>query len=170
MPAKSGEYLKPSTGFPSTDKRYCFCNSPLMATRTITTAKRVALVAHDKRKNELLEWAKRNRDMLSRHSLVATGTTGKVIESELNLPVEKLITGPLGGDQQLGAMIAQGRMDLVIFFWDPLEAQPHDSDVKALIRLAVAWNIIIASNITTADFILASPLMNEDYEAVTPDT
>jgi methylglyoxal synthase len=141
-----------------------------MATRTITTAKRVALVAHDKRKNELLEWAKRNRDMLSRHSLVATGTTGKVIESELNLPVEKLITGPLGGDQQLGAMIAQGRMDLVIFFWDPLEAQPHDSDVKALIRLAVAWNIIIASNITTADFILASPLMNEDYEAVTPDT
>jgi methylglyoxal synthase len=141
-----------------------------MAIRTITTAKRVALVAHDKRKNELLEWAKRNRDMLSRHSLVATGTTGKVIESELNLPVEKLITGPLGGDQQLGAMIAQGRMDLVIFFWDPLEAQPHDSDVKALIRLAVAWNIIIASNITTADFILASPLMNEDYEAVTPDT
>ena len=140
-----------------------------MAKRTINTAKHVALVAHDKRKGELLEWAKKNRDMLSRHTLVATGTTGKVIESELNLPVEKLITGPLGGDQQLGAMIAQGKMDLVIFFWDPLEAQPHDSDVKALIRLAVAWNIIIACNVTTADFILASPLMNQAYEAVTPD-
>jgi methylglyoxal synthase len=140
-----------------------------MATRIIKTAKRIALVAHDKRKEELLEWARKNRDILSHHSLVATGTTGKVIENELNLPVEKLITGPLGGDQQLGAMIAQGKMDLVIFFWDPLEAQPHDSDVKALIRLAVAWNIIIASNVTTADFILASPLMNEDYEALTPD-
>ena len=140
-----------------------------MAKRVIKTAKRIALVAHDKRKEELLEWAKKNRDILSRHSLVATGTTGKVIESELDLPVEKLITGPLGGDQQLGAMIAQGKMDLVIFFWDPLEAQPHDSDVKALIRLAVAWNIVIACNVTTADFILASPLMNEDYEAATPD-
>lgn len=140
-----------------------------MAKRTISIAKRVALVAHDKRKDELLEWAKKNREVLSRHSLVATGTTGKVIEKELNLPVEKLITGPLGGDQQLGAMIAQGKMDLVIFFWDPLEAQPHDSDVKALIRLAVAWNIIIASNVTTADFILASPLMNEVYEAEVPD-
>jgi methylglyoxal synthase len=140
-----------------------------MAKRVIKTAKRIALVAHDKRKEELLEWAKKNRDVLGRHSLVATGTTGKVIENELSLPVEKLITGPLGGDQQLGAMIAQGEMDLVIFFWDPLEAQPHDSDVKALIRLAVAWNIVIACNVTTADFILASPLMNEDYEAATPD-
>jgi methylglyoxal synthase len=140
-----------------------------MAKRVITKAKRIALVAHDKRKEELLEWAKKNKELLGRHSLVATGTTGKVIESELNLPVESLITGPLGGDQQLGAMIAQGRMDLVIFFWDPLEAQPHDSDVKALIRLAVAWNIVIACNITTADFILASPLMNEDYEAAIPD-
>ena len=140
-----------------------------MAKRVIKIAKSIALVAHDKRKEELLEWAKRNRDVLGRHSLVATGTTGKVIESELSLPVEKLITGPLGGDQQLGAMIAQGEMDLVIFFWDPLEAQPHDSDVKALIRLAVAWNIVIACNVTTADFILASPLMNEDYEAATPD-
>lgn len=140
-----------------------------MAKRVIGKAKRIALVAHDKRKDELLEWAKKHKEFLGRHSLVATGTTGKVIESELNLPVEKLITGPLGGDQQLGAMIAQGRMDLVIFFWDPLETQPHDSDVKALIRLAVAWNIIIASNITTADFIMASPLMNEDYEAEVPD-
>lgn len=140
-----------------------------MASRTIKVAKRVALVAHDKRKEELLEWARKNREQLARHTLVATGTTGKVIEKELGLPVEKLITGPLGGDQQLGAMIAQSQMDLVIFFWDPLEAQPHDSDVKALIRLAVAWNIIIACNITTADFVLASPLMNENYEASIPD-
>lgn len=140
-----------------------------MATRIIAKEKRIALVAHDKRKNELLQWAKQNREILAKHSLVATGTTGKVIEKELDLPVEKLITGPLGGDQQLGAMIAQGKMDLVIFFWDPLEAQPHDSDVKALIRLAVAWNIIIACNTTTADFILASPLMNEDYNAPIPE-
>jgi methylglyoxal synthase len=140
-----------------------------MAERVILPTKRIALVAHDKRKHELLEWAWKNRSLLSRHSLVATGTTGKVIESELHLPVEKLITGPLGGDQQLGAMIAQGRMDLVIFFWDPLEAQPHDSDVKALIRLAVAWNIIIACNITTADFVMASPLMNEEYTATIPE-
>lgn len=133
-------------------------------------AKRVALVAHDKRKDELLQWAKRNRDALAKHELVATGTTGNIIEKELDLPVEKLITGPLGGDQQLGAMIAQGKMDLVVFFWDPLEAQPHDSDVKALIRLAVAWNIIIACNITTADFVMASPLMNEPYSAVVPAT
>jgi methylglyoxal synthase len=140
-----------------------------MPSRTIEVSKRVALVAHDKRKEELLEWAKKNRDSLAKHQLVATGTTGKIIEKELDLPVEKLITGPLGGDQQLGAMIAQGKMDLVIFFWDPLEAQPHDSDVKALIRLAVAWNIIIACNVTTADFLLASPLMNVAYEAAIPD-
>lgn len=140
-----------------------------MAERTIETTKRIALVAHDKRKEELLAWAKRNRELLAQHSLVATGTTGKIIEDELKLPVEKLITGPLGGDQQLGAMIAKGEMDLVIFFWDPLEAQPHDSDVKALIRLAVAWNIIIACNITTADFVLASPLMKKPYQAIVPD-
>jgi methylglyoxal synthase len=140
-----------------------------MAERMVTVAKRVALVAHDKRKEELIEWARKNREELAQHSLVATGTTGKVLEEELGLTVEKLITGPLGGDQQLGAMIAQGQMDLVIFFWDPLEAQPHDSDVKALIRLAVAWNIIIACNITTADFVMASPLMKQDYKAAIPD-
>jgi methylglyoxal synthase len=140
-----------------------------MAERMVTVAKRVALVAHDKRKEELIEWARKNREELAQHSLVATGTTGKVLEEELGLTVEKLITGPLGGDQQLGAMIAQGQMDLVIFFWDPLEAQPHDSDVKALIRLAVAWNIIIACNITTADFVMASPMMKQDYKATIPD-
>jgi methylglyoxal synthase len=140
----------------------------IMAERMIAPSKRVALVAHDKRKGELVDWAKKNRKALSTHQLVATGTTGKLLEKELGLPVEELITGPLGGDQQLGAMIAQCQMDLVIFFWDPLEAQPHDSDVKALIRLAVAWNIIIACNVTTADFIMASPLMQEPYSAVIP--
>jgi methylglyoxal synthase len=140
-----------------------------MSERNLEPAKRVALVAHDKRKEELLQWAKANREALARHELVATGTTGSIIEEELGLKVEKLITGPLGGDQQLGAMIAQGKMDLVIFFWDPLEAQPHDSDVKALIRLAVAWNIIIACNVTTADFVMASPLMNKRYVARVPE-
>jgi len=140
-----------------------------MQIRTIRPNKRIALVAHDKRKEELLEWAKKNRQVLQKHELVATGTTGKQMEEALGLPVQRLITGPLGGDQQLGAKIAQGEMDLVIFFWDLLEAQPHDSDVKALIRLAVAWNIIIACNITTADFILSSPLMDVDYELATPE-
>jgi methylglyoxal synthase len=139
-----------------------------MPERIIQPLKRVALVAHDKRKDELVQWAIKNKEQLTRHQLVGTGTTGTLIEEELGLPVEKLITGPLGGDQQLGSMIAQGKMDLVIFFWDPLEAQPHDSDVKALIRLAVAWNIIIACNTTTADFIMASPLMQRPYSAAIP--
>jgi methylglyoxal synthase len=140
-----------------------------MPTRKIQPQKRIALVAHDKRKEELLQWAMQNKEALAPHQLVATGTTGTLIEKQLDLPVEKLLTGPLGGDQQLGAMIAEGKMDLVVFFWDPLEAQPHDSDVKALIRLAVAWNIIIACNTTTADFVMASPLMQDVYEAETPD-
>ena len=140
-----------------------------MPERTIQPSKRVALIAHDKRKKELLRWATKNKEQLRKHYLVGTGTTGQLIEEKLGLPVEKLITGPLGGDQQLGSMIAQGKMDLVIFFWDPLEAQPHDSDVKALIRLAVAWNIIIACNTTTADFVMASPLMNEAYTAPVPE-
>jgi methylglyoxal synthase len=141
-----------------------------MASRTIQPQKRIALVAHNKRKEELLAWAKDNRNFLSHHQLVATGTTGSLVEKELQVPVEKLLTGPLGGDQQLGAMIAEGRLDLIVFFWDPLETQPHDSDVKALIRLAVAWNIIIACNKTTADFLVSSPLMHTDYTAPLPDT
>lgn len=140
-----------------------------MPERSIQPHKRVALVAHDKRKDELLAWAEANRTQLAKHALVATGTTGKLIEERLKVPVEKLITGPLGGDQQLGAMIAEGRLDLIIFFWDPLEAQPHDSDVKALIRLAVAWNIIMACNKTTADFLMASPLMQVPYTASIPE-
>jgi methylglyoxal synthase len=140
-----------------------------MPQRTITPKKRIALVAHDKRKEELLTWAQHNREILTKHELVGTGTTSKLIAEKLDLNVERLITGPLGGDQQLGAMIAEGRLDLIVFFWDPLEAQPHDSDVKALIRLAVAWNIILACNPTTADYVLASPLMQEDYVAQIPE-
>lgn len=140
-----------------------------MANRTIKPQKRVALVAHNKRKEELVTWAKANRDFLVQHQLIATGTTGELIEKELQVPVEKLLTGPLGGDQQLGAMIAERRLDVIFFFWDPLEAQPHDSDVKALIRLAVAWNIIIACNKTTADFLVTSPLMQQSYKALLPD-
>lgn len=140
-----------------------------MANRTIKPQKRVALVAHNKRKEELVTWAKANRDFLVQHQLIATGTTGELIEKELQVPVEKLLTGPLGGDQQLGAMIAERRLDVIFFFWDPLEAQAHDSDVKALIRLAVAWNIIIACNQTTADFLVTSPLMQQSYKALLPD-
>lgn len=131
--------------------------------------KRIALVAHDNKKADLLDWAYFNRGILSRHQLVATGTTGMLLEEKLDIPVKKLLSGPLGGDQQLGAMIAERKLDVIIFFWDPLESHPHDSDVKALIRVAVTWNIIIACNRTTADFILTSPLLNEDYSITVPD-
>ena len=117
----------------------------------------------------LIEWAFYNRTLLSQHELVATGTTGKLLEEQLKQPVKKLFSGPLGGDQQIGAMIAEEKLDLLVFFWDPMEAQPHDSDVKALLRVAVAWNILIACNRSTADFILTSVLMNEGYPIVVPD-
>lgn len=138
-------------------------------TRRLNRNKRIALVAHDKKKADLLDWAIHNRRMLSEHQLIATGTTGKLLEEKLNLPVKKLLSGPLGGDQQIGSLIAEGQIDLIVFFWDPMEAQPHDSDVKALLRLAVAWNILMACNRTTADFILTSHLMDDAYEAQVPD-
>lgn len=137
--------------------------------RDFPNTKRVALVAHDNKKADLLEWAYYNRDVLSRHELIATGTTGKLLEEKIGQKVAKLFSGPLGGDQQLGALIAEGKVDCIIFFWDPMESQAHDSDVKALIRLAVVWNIIIACNRTTADFILTSSLMNSDYKVTVPD-
>ncbi|MBB1284051.1 methylglyoxal synthase [Flavisolibacter sp. BT320] len=131
--------------------------------------KKIALVAHDSKKSELIDWAYYNRSILSQHNLVATGTTGTMLEEKLNVPVKKLLSGPLGGDQQLGAMIAERNLDVIIFFWDPMSIQPHDSDVKALIRMAVTWNIVLACNRTTADFILTSPLLNEDYKIAEPD-
>lgn len=137
--------------------------------RKLHTRKRVALVAHDNKKKDLIDWAFYNRTVLSAHELVATGTTGKLLEEHLGRPVKKLFSGPLGGDQQVGAMIAEEKLDLLVFFWDPMEAQPHDSDVKALLRVAVAWNILIACNRTTADFILTSILMNSEYIIDVPD-
>ena len=131
--------------------------------------KRIALVAHDHKKKDLLEWAKYNRDGLARHIIIGTGTTGKMLEQMLNIEVIKLQSGPLGGDQQIGAKIAGGEIDFVVFFWDPLESQPHDPDVKALLRLAVVWNIPMACNRASADFMFSSHLMNEPYQRILPD-
>jgi methylglyoxal synthase len=130
----------------------------------MTSRKRIALIAHDNRKEDMLEWARFNRGSLANHELFGTGTTGGLIASELGLPVTRFLSGPLGGDQQVGAAIAEGRLDLVIFFWDPLEAQPHDVDVKALLRVTVVHNTPIACNRATADFLLSSPLMDRSYE------
>jgi methylglyoxal synthase len=128
--------------------------------------KRIALIAHDNCKTELLEWARFNREMLSGHELYATGTTGALVAGELGLEVERFLSGPVGGDQQTGAAIAEGRIDFLVFFWDPLEPQPHDVDVKALLRIAVVYNVPTACNRATADFVLSSPLMNGAYERV----
>jgi len=131
--------------------------------------KRIALVAHDRRKKDLLDWVKFNKTTLSGHFLFGTGTTGRLISENTGLPVQSLISGPLGGDQQIGAMIAEGKLDMLFFFWDPLEPQPHDPDVKALLRIAVLYNIPTASNRATADFIISSHLLAENYERILPD-
>jgi len=130
---------------------------------------KIALIAHDHKKDDLVEWIKYNRGTLREHELYATGTTGKLVEKELNIHVNKMQSGPLGGDLQIGAMISEGKIDLLIFFWDPLEAQPHDPDIKALLRIAVVWNIPVACNRTSADYIISSPLMKEDYDRALPD-
>lgn len=130
---------------------------------------RIGLIAHDNKKHGLLEWARFNRGILGRHDLFATGTTGTLLETELGLAICKLLSGPLGGDQQIGAMISQGQLDLLVFFWDPLEPQPHDPDVKALLRMTVVWNVPVACNRSTADFMIASPLMEGSYVREMPD-
>jgi methylglyoxal synthase len=135
----------------------------------MSSSKRIALVAHDNKKSELIEWAVYNKQALSRHRLYGTGTTGTLLETALNQSVSKFLSGPLGGDQQIGAAISEGKLDVLIFFWDPMEAQPHDPDIKALLRLGVVWNIPIASDRASADFILTSPLMNMEYEIIVPD-
>lgn len=132
--------------------------------------KRLALVAHDNKKRELLAWAEYNRALLARHEVYATGTTGKLLEKELGFEITKLRSGPLGGDMQIGAKISDGDIDLLVFFWDPLTAQPHDPDVKALLRIAVVWNVPLACDLASADFMISSPLMYEEYRRQLPDT
>jgi methylglyoxal synthase len=139
--------------------------SPLMPDEP--PRKRIALIAHDHRKADLLEWARYNVSSLKAHELLGTGTTGKLVSDELGVEVTRVESGPLGGDLQIGAMIADGTIDMLVFFWDPLEPQPHDPDVKALLRVAVVWNIPIACNRATADFLISSPLMTQPYERAT---
>ena len=131
--------------------------------------KRIALVAHDNKKKDLVEWAKFNRDLLAHHEIYATGTTGDMLERELGFSINKLQSGPLGGDQQVGAMIVNDEINFLIFFWDPLEPMPHDPDVKALLRMAAVWNIPIACNRASADFMISSPLMDSLYDRIIPD-
>jgi methylglyoxal synthase len=134
--------------------------------RSMDVRKRIALIAHDNCKIDLVDWARYNRGTLARHELFATGTTGALLHDELGLKVTRYLSGPLGGDQQVGAAVAEGRIDFVAFFWDPLAPHPHDVDVKALLRIAVVYNVPIACNRSTADFILSSPLMERPYEPV----
>ncbi|EPC03503.1 methylglyoxal synthase [Litchfieldella anticariensis FP35 = DSM 16096] len=137
--------------------------------RTLPTRKRIALIAHDGKKDELLDWARRWRETLTRHQLVGTGTTARRVSSDLGLDVEGLMSGPLGGDQQIGARITEQRLDLLIFFWDPFAPQPHDPDVKALLRLAALWNIPVACNAASADFLISSPYLSEEVSIGIPD-
>lgn len=131
--------------------------------------KRIALIAHDNKKKELLEWAYFNRELLAQHELFATGNTGALLEKELGFNLVKLKSGPLGGDQQIGSKITEGEIDILVFFWDPLEPQPHDPDVKALLRIAVVWNIPVACNKASADFMISSSLMSREYQRQIPD-
>ncbi|MBT1701826.1 methylglyoxal synthase [Chryseosolibacter indicus] len=131
--------------------------------------KRVALIAHDHKKKELIDWVETNKEKMQKFELYATGTTGKMIEEKLNQKVIRLLSGPIGGDQQIGALIADGKIDILIFFWDPLHPLSHDPDIKALLRIAVVWNIPMACNHATADYILNSSLLFDNYERVKPD-
>ena len=135
----------------------------------LISTKRIALIAHDNKKDDLLAWTRYNQDKLSKHTLFATGTTGRLLSDKLDLEVKRMQSGPLGGDLQIGAKISEGEIDILIFFWDPLEAQPHDPDIKALLRLSVVWNIPVAMNRCSADYIISSPLLESDYERLAPD-
>ena len=130
--------------------------------------KRIGLIAHDNKKRELVEWVKYNRSSMLEFDVFATGTTGRILEDEVGVNVRRLQSGPLGGDLQIGALIAEGNIDMLIFFWDPLEPLPHDPDIKALLRLAVVWNIPMACNRATADFLFSSSLLHSDYQRRMP--
>lgn len=137
--------------------------------KTLAKKKRIVLIAHDKKKADLAEWVADNIDKLAGHELYATGTTGKMISRLADVHVNELMSGPLGGDQQVGSMIAQAQIDIMIFFWDPMESLVHDSDVKALFRIAAVWNVPLACDRASADFMITSPFMNVEYDAVLPD-
>ncbi|MAN53139.1 MULTISPECIES: methylglyoxal synthase [Marinimicrobium] len=138
-------------------------------TVTLPNNKSIALVAHDNKKQDLVAWCSKHRETLKSHTLYATGTTGTVIANATQLPINKLISGPLGGDQQVGSLITEGKVDFLIFFWDPFEPMPHDPDVKALLRIAAVWNIPVACNQISADFMVASPLFNNEVDRSIPD-